>query len=269
MVTGEAPFNGESVYATMTKRLKTDPDPPSKYCSDCPGELDAIILKLMARDPEQRYQSGAAVVEALQQVASTYGYKMGAVAQSASKTVGPSVDPTSVDSSQGRVPVNREPSSDNSPLSGPSSATNAAHRAAATGGRDAPFAAAPRGKQATPPAEGGTEILSSGFVDFDEEREDEGSQELVSVDYQAPAAMAANRGPRIDSEDWERKESYSLVGREAARMRTLSKRYIEQEAEALAVSDIVALGVAAIVGIACGVFFLRLVAPSLLANIIF
>ena len=57
MVTGEAPFQGDSVYATMTKRLKTDPEPPSKLRSECPVELDQIILKAMARDPEARYQA--------------------------------------------------------------------------------------------------------------------------------------------------------------------------------------------------------------------
>lgn len=57
MVTGESPFRGDSVYATMTKRLKTDPKPPSLMRPECPSELDAIILHAMARNPEERYQS--------------------------------------------------------------------------------------------------------------------------------------------------------------------------------------------------------------------
>lgn len=57
MIAGESPFRGDSVYATMTKRLKSDPKPPSAIRSDCPGELDRIVLKAMARDPETRYQS--------------------------------------------------------------------------------------------------------------------------------------------------------------------------------------------------------------------
>ncbi|NDC39027.1 MAG: serine/threonine protein kinase [Proteobacteria bacterium] len=61
MVTGEAPFRGDSVYATMTKRLKEDPAPPSTLRPECPEELDRIILKAMSRDPEQRYQSAAEV----------------------------------------------------------------------------------------------------------------------------------------------------------------------------------------------------------------
>lgn len=59
MITGEPPFRGESVYAAMTKRLKTDPTPPSVKRSDCPVELDNIILRAMRRVPEERYQSAA------------------------------------------------------------------------------------------------------------------------------------------------------------------------------------------------------------------
>ena len=57
MVTGQSPFRGDSVYATMTKRLKSDPERPIKHRPDCPAELERIILRAMARDPEQRYQS--------------------------------------------------------------------------------------------------------------------------------------------------------------------------------------------------------------------
>ena len=66
MVTGESPFRGDSVYATMTKRLKSDPKTPSEVRRECPKTLDAIILKAMHRDPEKRYQSAAEMFYALQ-----------------------------------------------------------------------------------------------------------------------------------------------------------------------------------------------------------
>lgn len=59
MLTGESPFRGDSVYATMTKRLKSDPKPPSALRAECPAALDKIILRAMERDPEKRYQSAA------------------------------------------------------------------------------------------------------------------------------------------------------------------------------------------------------------------
>ena len=57
MVTGEAPFEGNSVIETMTMRLKSDPEPPVNKRLDCPAELSEIILKSLARNFEDRYQT--------------------------------------------------------------------------------------------------------------------------------------------------------------------------------------------------------------------
>jgi len=73
MLTGDSPFRGDSVYATMTKRLKTDPEVPSKIRQDCPPELDAIILKAMKRDPEARYQSASAMHFDLEPLCQKFG----------------------------------------------------------------------------------------------------------------------------------------------------------------------------------------------------
>lgn len=65
MLTGESPFKGKSVIETMTMRLRTDPVPPHHLRPDCPTLLSNICLKMMARDPEQRYQSARAILEDL------------------------------------------------------------------------------------------------------------------------------------------------------------------------------------------------------------
>ncbi|RMG43712.1 MAG: serine/threonine protein kinase [Candidatus Dadabacteria bacterium] len=76
MIAGESPFRGDSPYATMTMRLKTDPAPPSTRRPECPPELDVIILKAMARDPEERYQSAAEMFYDLQSLMSKRGQKV-------------------------------------------------------------------------------------------------------------------------------------------------------------------------------------------------
>ncbi|HQH26355.1 MAG TPA: serine/threonine-protein kinase [Oligoflexia bacterium] len=65
MITGEAPFKGNSVIEAMTLRLRTDPQPPSVTRKECPLELDAIVLKAMERNPETRYQSASELYNAL------------------------------------------------------------------------------------------------------------------------------------------------------------------------------------------------------------
>ncbi len=65
MATGKSPFRGDSVYATMTKRLKSEPEAPLSMRPDCSQAFNDIILKALARDPEQRFQSAAEMHNAL------------------------------------------------------------------------------------------------------------------------------------------------------------------------------------------------------------
>jgi serine/threonine protein kinase len=73
LITGEPPFKGDSAYASISKRLQTDPEPPSKYRSECPSGLDHIVLKALQRDPEERYQSAVEIFYDVQQVATSLG----------------------------------------------------------------------------------------------------------------------------------------------------------------------------------------------------
>jgi serine/threonine protein kinase len=65
MIVGKAPFQGDSLYATMNKRLKEDPTPPSVSRSDCPKQLDNIVLRAMHREREVRYQSAQEICDDL------------------------------------------------------------------------------------------------------------------------------------------------------------------------------------------------------------
>ena len=59
MLTGKSPFRGDSVYATMTKRLKSDAPAPSSLRAEVPPGLDTVIKRALERDPLNRYQSAA------------------------------------------------------------------------------------------------------------------------------------------------------------------------------------------------------------------
>ncbi len=74
MLTGASPFQGDSVYAAMTKRLKQDPTPPSTLRGDCPVSVDQIVLKAMEREPEARYQSAAQMQIDIDTLRETLGF---------------------------------------------------------------------------------------------------------------------------------------------------------------------------------------------------
>ena len=58
LATGEQPFPGEGITAVSYKVVHTDPVPPRKLNPSMPAELEAVILKCLAKSPDDRYQTG-------------------------------------------------------------------------------------------------------------------------------------------------------------------------------------------------------------------
>ncbi len=65
LLTGERPFEGGSTSAIMHKALHTEPVAPSQLSVGALPALDPIVLKAMAKRPEDRYASAAAFAGAL------------------------------------------------------------------------------------------------------------------------------------------------------------------------------------------------------------
>ncbi|HEY9390976.1 MAG TPA: Stk1 family PASTA domain-containing Ser/Thr kinase [Mycobacteriales bacterium] len=59
LLTGHPPFTGDSPVAVAYQHVRENPIPPSQVNRDVPRTLDAIVLKAMAKNPVNRYQSGA------------------------------------------------------------------------------------------------------------------------------------------------------------------------------------------------------------------
>ncbi|MGB9306415.1 MAG: Stk1 family PASTA domain-containing Ser/Thr kinase [Mycobacterium sp.] len=59
MLTGEPPFTGDSPVAVAYQHVREDPIPPSKRYEGISADLDAVVLKALAKNPENRYQTAA------------------------------------------------------------------------------------------------------------------------------------------------------------------------------------------------------------------
>lgn len=65
LLTGGKPFQGETLAALYHRVIAVTPEAPSKVNPAVPAEWDAIVLKLLAKDPRERYPSAARVIEDL------------------------------------------------------------------------------------------------------------------------------------------------------------------------------------------------------------
>lgn len=72
MLTGERLFLGETDYATLEAVRSARVQPPRTFVPDLPARLEEIVLKMLTREPDQRYQWATEVLEDL------YRYLVGA-----------------------------------------------------------------------------------------------------------------------------------------------------------------------------------------------
>jgi len=59
VLTGNVPFEGDSLVPLLHKQSAKRPDPPSRRVADIPPAIDAMVLRLLEKDPANRYQSAA------------------------------------------------------------------------------------------------------------------------------------------------------------------------------------------------------------------
>ena len=75
MLTGELPFAGANVLELAYKHISEKPVPPSRKRPDLdiPRELDEIVLRCLAKNPDDRFQDAPAFIEALPDPATLSG----------------------------------------------------------------------------------------------------------------------------------------------------------------------------------------------------
>lgn len=68
LITGRAPFVGESPVAIAYQHVGEPPQPPSVFNGEIPNGLDVVILHALLKEPENRYQSAAEFASDLEAV---------------------------------------------------------------------------------------------------------------------------------------------------------------------------------------------------------
>ena len=68
MLTGKVPFTGDSAIEIAMKHLNELPKPPSKIRPEVSEELDQVVLRALAKAPEDRYQTAEDFAEDLHRV---------------------------------------------------------------------------------------------------------------------------------------------------------------------------------------------------------
>src|ERR687884_30623 len=57
LLTGKVPFTGDTAVEIAMRHLSSVPEPPSALREDVSPELDMVVLRALAKDPDDRYQT--------------------------------------------------------------------------------------------------------------------------------------------------------------------------------------------------------------------
>ena len=80
MLTTERLYKRSSDFENMNAIVGEPPPPPSSRRPDVPREIDGLVLRLLAKSPDDRFQTAEQVVDALEQVAARTGSVLSASA---------------------------------------------------------------------------------------------------------------------------------------------------------------------------------------------
>jgi serine/threonine-protein kinase len=115
MLTGALPFSGDSELTTAMARLTRTPDPVRVHRPEVPPMLEAVVTRSLAREPDDRFPSAGALLDALEPAREPPSGSLPAVprvrdpaAEAADRTVG--VDRTATSAAPPPSPPPRSPS---------------------------------------------------------------------------------------------------------------------------------------------------------------
>jgi serine/threonine protein kinase len=65
LLTGSRPFEGESFAEQALQQIEAEPQPPSTHAPELSPEVDAVLLRGLAKDPTRRWETAGALASAL------------------------------------------------------------------------------------------------------------------------------------------------------------------------------------------------------------
>ncbi len=108
MLTRRAPFEGDSPEQIRENILRAEPPLPSKVNPHVPGALDALVLRMLARDPDERFTNARMLLRDLQLIEEELGLGPGAGAATSAATK-PVANPVTRESTASVPPRATEP----------------------------------------------------------------------------------------------------------------------------------------------------------------
>jgi serine/threonine protein kinase len=73
LLTGRPPFTGATLVEKITRIRQNEPEKPTKFQMSIPSRFEGVVLKLLAKEPADRYPTAAALLAELERVGKFHG----------------------------------------------------------------------------------------------------------------------------------------------------------------------------------------------------
>ena len=73
LLTGRPPFEGSTLIEQITRIRQIEPVKPTKYQLSIPQRFEMLVLKLLAKRPEDRYQTAGQLAAELEKIGKVGG----------------------------------------------------------------------------------------------------------------------------------------------------------------------------------------------------
>ena len=68
LITGRPPCTGKTLIEKVTRIRQTAPEKPTKFQMSIPSMFEGVVVKLLAKEPKDRYQTAAELLKELERV---------------------------------------------------------------------------------------------------------------------------------------------------------------------------------------------------------
>jgi serine/threonine protein kinase len=76
LLTGRPPFEGSTLVEKITRIRQTEPEKPTRYQLSIPHVFEGVVMKMLAKKPEDRFQSAAGLVKELERINKIHNVKV-------------------------------------------------------------------------------------------------------------------------------------------------------------------------------------------------
>ena len=76
LLTGQPPFSEQTVMKVLLAHAHQRPNPPSSLASGIPQDLEAVVMRCLAKRPEERFADVGQLIEALEALVIQFVHKV-------------------------------------------------------------------------------------------------------------------------------------------------------------------------------------------------